>query len=143
MNILLQTSGKQMRNGEKNPKVPSGEWWGSLLDWLTQNGHTTRILPEVLGWDGMLQELEWCDTWIAPDSYWQHFAWYEGKPGIVVFSQSDPLLFGHDCNTNIYKDKGYFRKDQYATWEQAQYNEDAFPSVGLVCEAITKWKTAV
>jgi hypothetical protein len=67
-----------------------------------------------------------CRTWIGVDSFFQHFCWDLGKPGIVIWGQSDPNIFGHPENINLLKDRKYLREKQFWLWEQAEYNEEAF-----------------
>lgn len=44
-----------------------------------------------------------CDLFISCDSFLQHLAYIENKRGIVIFSQSDPKIFGHHKHINIVK----------------------------------------
>lgn len=67
-----------------------------------------------------------CRTWISVDSFFQHFCWDLNKPGIVIFSQSDPNIFGHTENINILKDRKYLRDKQFWLWTQCEYNIDAY-----------------
>jgi ADP-heptose:LPS heptosyltransferase len=67
-----------------------------------------------------------CRTWISVDSFFQHLAWDCGKPGIVIFGQSDPQIFGHPENINILKHRFYLREQQFWWWEQCEYRKDAF-----------------
>jgi hypothetical protein len=53
-------------------------------------------------------------------------AWDIGKPGIVLWGQSDPLIFGHPENNNLLKDRKYLREKQFWWWEQCDYNAEAF-----------------
>jgi hypothetical protein len=73
------------------------------------------------------------------DSFFQHFCWDLGKPGVVVFGQSDPNIFGHPENINLLKDRSYLRDKQFWIWEQAEYKEDAFVNPEVVLEALKKF----
>lgn len=132
MKICIQKNAKPLRNGNLNPKVPTAEWWGELMVLL--EGNEVKILPNKLTWDEMKEMLDWCDTWISVDTYWQHFAWLHQKPGVVIFSQSDPEIFGHEENINLLKDVRYLRPNQFSTWEDSWYNEEAFISPTIVCQ---------
>ena len=78
------------------------------------------------------------DSFIGVDNFFHHFANYYdyNKKGIVIFSQSDPKLFGHDSNINLLKDKKYLRpgKEQYQYWEQTSYLPESFVSAEVVFE---------
>jgi ADP-heptose:LPS heptosyltransferase len=67
-----------------------------------------------------------CDTWIGVDSFFQHFCWDVKKPGIVLWAQSDPNIFGHPENINLLKDRSYLRNKQFWLWEQCEYIKVAF-----------------
>ena len=67
-----------------------------------------------------------CRTWIGCDSFFQHLAWEAGKQGIVLWSVSDPLIFGHPENINLLKNRDYLAKNQFLWWDLTEYNPDAF-----------------
>lgn len=74
--------------------------------------------------------------WVSVDSYLPHLANLIGKPGVVIFSQSDPLIFGHAENKNLLKDRKYLRSNQFGTWEEAEYNKEAFVEPERVLNAL-------
>lgn len=134
MKIIIQNNSRALRNGQPNPKVPPSQWWGEL--YLLLKEHEIVVLPDILTWERMKEHLDWCNTWISVDSYWQHFAWYYGKKGIVIWGQSDPLIFGHKENINLLKDKASLRTHQFASWEETSYNEDVFIEPKLIKEKL-------
>ena len=73
-----------------------------------------------------------CRTWISVDSFFQHLCWDLGKPGIVLWGQSDPIIFGHPENINLLKDRKYLRTNQFHIWEQAEYIKEAFVDPDIV-----------
>ena len=81
------------------------------------------------------------DVWCACDNFWSHFAHYydPNKKGIVIFSQSDPKLFGYFSNINLLKDKKYLRpgKEQYQYWEQTSYIFEAFINPEVIIENLS------
>jgi ADP-heptose:LPS heptosyltransferase len=77
--------------------------------------------------------------WISVDSFFQHFCWDLKKPGIVLWAQSDPNIFGHPENINLLKDRKYLRKEQFWLWEQCDYKKDAFVEPEYVIKHITKF----
>jgi hypothetical protein len=56
----------------------------------------------------------------------------------VIFSQSDPVIFGHPDNVNLLKDRKYLRELQFQTWMGVPYNEDAFVSPDEVVNAVSQ-----
>lgn len=80
-----------------------------------------------------------CKTWISVDSFFQHFCWDLCKPGIVIFGQSDPNIFGHPENINLLKDRKYLREKQFWLWVQAEYIEEAFVGPEVVIDALRKF----
>lgn len=132
-----------MRNGAKHPK--NYPFWEQVLrnvkEPIVQVGveGETQLVPDFRK-NLPLTELEKlvreCKTWMSCDSFFQHFCWDLGKPGVVVFGQSDPNIFGHPENINLLKDRKYLREKQFWIWEQAEYNEDAFVSPEVVVQAL-------
>lgn len=63
--------------------------------------------------ESLKQLVDEMDSFVSVDTYFQHFAAYHGKSGVVIFSQSDPNIFGHSTNTNILKSREYLRANQF------------------------------
>jgi ADP-heptose:LPS heptosyltransferase len=84
---------------------------------------------------GLLGE---CDTWISIDSFLPHLAYGMKRPGVVIFSQSDPKIFGYKQNVNLLKSRSFLRRNQFEIWEQAVFNAEAFVSPSVVFEAVMK-----
>lgn len=144
--IIISPYSKFMRNGAKHPK--NYPYWEEVLK------HVNEPVIQV-GVDGETQlvsdfrknlplyELEKlvkeCKTWLSCDSFIQHFCWDLGKPGIVVFGQSDPNIFGHPENINLLKDRKYLREKQFWIWEQAEFIEEAFVTPDVVIDELKKF----
>jgi ADP-heptose:LPS heptosyltransferase len=131
--IIIAPYAQKLRNGQNNPK--NYPWWPELISLI--NEHIVQVgvegeepLVEDFRKNLSLDELKSlvleCRTWISVDSFFQHFAWDLNKPGIVLWGQSDPLIFGHPENTNLLKDRKYLREKQFWWWEQCDYNAEAF-----------------
>lgn len=149
--ILIFPYARALRNGLNNPK--NYPWWPELIEKLQKNieipgpiiqlgtkeekqlvsNFYTDVPLEKLG-----ELVDTCDTWISVDSFGQHFCWDRGKPGIVLWGQSDPLIFGHPENINLLKDRKYLRDKQFWLWEQCNYKEEAFVDTDTVVEAVLK-----
>lgn len=86
----------------------------------------------------LISLLSECSTWICVDNFFNHFATYYKKRGVVIFSRSDPLIFGYLQNINLLKDRKYLRKNQFELWEQDEFNKDAFVSPEEVARSVEK-----
>jgi ADP-heptose:LPS heptosyltransferase len=131
--IIISPYAKELRNGQNNPK--NYPWWPELISMIDQPIIQVGVEGEKQLVDDFrknlsLKELEVlvleCKKWISVDSFFQHFAWDLGKTGIVLWGQSDPIIFGHSENINLLKDRKYLREKQFWLWEQCEYNADAF-----------------
>ena len=131
--IIISPFSKTLRNGKTNPK--NYPYWKELI----------RLIDEPIvqvGIDGeeqlvddfrknlLLDELgslvNQCRTWISCDSFFQHFAWDKQKYGIVLWSVSDPNIFGHPENINLLKDRKYLVQNQFLWWEHTEYDATKF-----------------
>lgn len=136
--IIIAPYAQKLRNGGENPKNYPLQYWKILLEILDKTGEqivqvgmpgeyqlvTNFVQGAPLGTLASL--IEKCRTWISVDSFFQHMAWAQMKPGVVLFAQSDPLIFGHPENINLLKSRAYLRPNQFLTWEQAEYNIEAY-----------------
>ena len=124
-------------NGKPNPK--NYPYWPELIPQLNYEFKEPIIQIGIEGEAQLVDDfrpnlpmaeliklLHSCTTWISCDSFFQHLAWLEGKPGIVLWSVSDPLIFGHPENINLLKDRANLAKDQFLWWEDQEYQKDAF-----------------
>lgn len=145
MKILIAPFARKLRNDKQNPK--NFPYWSELITLLKGNGITQ------IGMEGEPQLVEnfkknlpllkimdlvnSCDVWISVDSFLQHLAYHQGKRGIVIWSVSDPRIFGYPENLNILKDPKYLREKQFNIWEEQEYNPDAFVDAQTVYNVLT------
>ena len=54
----------------------------------------------------------------------------------MLWSVSDPLIFGHQENVNLLKSRDYLAKDQFLWWEDQEYKHDAFVYPDEVVKAL-------
>lgn len=149
--VLISPYAQAMRNGKENPK--NFPYWTELVTMLVSSGieviqigaSKDRPIPGVTEFKQNLKLkeirnlLSECDTWISVDSFLQHMNHnYERKQGVVIFSQSNPDIFGYKENVNLLKHKKYLREKQFWLWEQCEYNKDAFVSADTVRDAVIK-----
>ncbi len=152
MRIVLAPYSTRLSTGKQNPKNPPDGFWQQVVSQLNAVGHEVIQIgvPGEERIDGVSQFIiNWplkklrdvilnADTWLTVDSFLPHFVWAEklNKRGVVVWSQSDPLIWGHLENINLLKGREYLRELQYQSWPEAVYNADAFVSPEVVVDAV-------
>lgn len=141
--IIIAPYAQQLRNGKENPK--NFPYWKELIAMIDEPIVQVGVSKEQqlvedfrpnLSLSELTTLIQECKTWISVDSFFQHFCWDLKKPGIVIWSQSDPTIFGHTENINLLKDRKYLRPNQFHIWEQCEYNKDAFVEPSQVVKEI-------
>jgi len=131
--IIIHPFAKPLKNGKVNPK--NYPYWKELIskidEPIVQVGVTgEEQLVKDFRQNLSIEELEAliaeCRTWIAVDSFFQHLAWRAGKKGIVLWSVSDPNIFGHPENINLLKDRVNLASNQFLWWEFTKYDKNKF-----------------
>jgi ADP-heptose:LPS heptosyltransferase len=131
--IIISPYSKALTNGNRNPK--NYPYWKELIALINEpiiqvgvEGEE-QLVPEFcknLPIARLKELIGECRTWIGCDSFFQHLAWSCNKPGIVLWSVSDPLIFGHPENHNLLKSRDYLAENQFLWWNFTEYNADAF-----------------
>jgi len=146
--IIIAPYAQKLRNKKENPK--NFPYWKELIAMIDQPIVQVGVKGELqlvedfrpnLSLGELTQLIQECKTWISVDSFFQHFCWDLKKTGIVIWSQSDPNIFGHEENINLLKDRKYLRKEQFWLWEQCEYNKDAFVDPTQVLKHLTQFIT--
>jgi len=141
--IIISPYSKKLMNGRENPK--NYPYWKEVIDQINEpiiqvgvDGETQLVddFRKNLPLSELKQLLQQCRTWISCDSFFQHLGYIEKKPGIVLWSVSDPLIFGHPENVNLIKSRDYLAKDQFLWWEDQEYKHDAFVDPDEVVKAL-------
>lgn len=146
--ILISPYSKKLRNGNDNPK--NYPYWEEVVQGLNTEGFSVVQLglegeKEIKGVTSFLVNLplsqissrvEHCHTWVSVDNFFQHLCSYQEKRGVVIFGQSDPLIFGYRSNINLLKSRGYLREKQFDIWESAQFRAEAFVRPDEVINAV-------
>lgn len=147
MKIVIHCEAQKLRNGNQNPKNPGNVWWKKLIGLLQNEGHEIvqvgvpsdthfvddfRTIP-IKELKLLLQE---CNVWISVDSFLQHLGWRLGVKGVVIFAQTNPNIFGHKENINLYVDEKYFMKNQFQTHEECAYIQEAFVTPEEVVKSV-------
>lgn len=146
--ILIAPYAKKLRTGKPNPK--DYPYWPKLIQMI--EGPIVQV--GVDGEEGLVEDfrknlpiaelrnlIRQCKTWIGCDSFFQHLAWDEKKPGIVLWSVSDPLIFGHPENVNLLKSRSYLAANQFLWWELIEHKSDRFVEPQVVHQHLTELLT--
>jgi ADP-heptose:LPS heptosyltransferase len=141
--LIIAPYAQKLRNGKENAK--NYPYWKELIELIDheiiQVGVTNEIpLVPDCRFNLSIKELRTlindCTTWISVDSMFQHLAWDCNKKGIVLFSQSDPKIFGHDSNINLLKNNLYLRHNQFLWWEDIVPIEDSYIEPDKIIEYV-------
>ncbi len=145
--VLIFPWARNTRNGKKCAK--NYPFWNKVCELLRQTGVNTiqvsgkgeeRInadeLCENLALEDLLNLLRSTDTFVSIDSFGPHFAHHYKRSGVVIFSRSDPNIFGYPENINLLKDRKFLRPKQFEFWDDVKYEQEAFVSAEEVVEAI-------
>jgi ADP-heptose:LPS heptosyltransferase len=131
--IIIHPYAKPLINGNRNPK--NYPYWKELIALIKEPIVQIGVEGEEQLVDDFRKNvpikdlcrlLKDCRIWIGVDSFFQHLAWDCQKPGIVLWSVSDPLIFGHLENINLLKSRDYLAENQFLWWDFTQYNSNAF-----------------
>lgn len=144
--IIISPYAKPLPDGSANPK--NYPHWQQLLDLIPdvvlQVGKRGEPpLVDHCMWDlpldGLRKLLQDCTTWISCDSMFQHLAWQTGKRGIVLWGQSDPLIFGHEENINLLKGREYLYHNQFLSWDLIPMRHDCWVEPQQVIDALAEF----
>lgn len=141
--IIISPYAKPLVNGKRNPK--NYPYWKELIAMIDEpiiqvgvEGEE-QLVPEFYK-NFPVSELKKliaeCRTWISCDSFFQHLGWDCGKPGIVLWSVSDPNIFGHPENNNLLKDRSNLAPNQFLWWDFTEYDPNKFVSPEVVFKNI-------
>ena len=131
--IIISPYAKRLINGKQNPK--NYPYWKELIALIDEPIIQVGVIGEKqlvndfrinLSLNELRKLIRECRTWISCDSFFQHLAWDEGKPGIVLWGPSDPLIFGHPENINLLKDRSHLVENQFLWWEQTEHKNERF-----------------
>lgn len=143
--IIISPYAQKLSNGQENPK--NYPYWEKLISMIDEPiiqigvAGEKALVPDFrtnLPFAELTTLVNECRTWVAVDSFFQHFCWDLNKPGVVIFSQSDPNIFGHTENINVLKDRKYLRPNQFWLWTQTTYDINAYVQPEEVWNKITR-----
>lgn len=141
--IIISPYAKRLRNGKDNPK--NYPYWEEVVSLIGNKEHIVQIgidgekqlvddFRKNLSLEQLAELVGECRTWVSIDSFFQHFCWNLGIPGVVLFGQSDPNIFGHPENINLLKDRSYLYPNQFLIWEQIPHRNDCFVDPKVVAD---------
>ena len=141
--IIISPYSKALRNGKENPK--NYPYWKELVQLIPKDIHIVQVgikgeaqLVDDFRVNLPLNELKTlikeCRIWLSCDSFFQHLAWQKQKQGIVLWSVSDPKIYGHAENINILKDRKYLAENQFLWWDFVEHNVDSFVKPEVVLD---------
>jgi ADP-heptose:LPS heptosyltransferase len=143
--IIIAPFAKKLMSGKRNPK--DYPYWAEVIAGIKEPIVQVGVEGEEQLVDDFRRNLPIselrkliceCRTWVSCDSFFQHLAWDEGKPGIVLWSVSDPRIFGHSENTNLLKSRDYLAQNQFLWWEYTEHKNEKFVSPEEVLKHINK-----
>ena len=131
--IIISPYSKPLVNGKRNPK--NYPYWKELIKLINKpiiqvgvDGEE-QLVPDFrknLSLDELGKLVDECKTWVSCDSFFQHFCWDRKKYGIVLWSVSDPNIFGHPENTNLLLDRKHLAPNQFLWWDFTEYDATKF-----------------
>lgn len=141
--IIISPYSQKLMSGRENPK--NYPFWRELISLIDQPIVQVGITGEAqlvddfrvnLSTSDLRQLIRKCDTWVSCDSFFQHLAWDEVKKGIVLWSVSDPNIYGHPENVNLLKSRNCLAENQFLWWECVEHDPAKFVAPEVVKEAL-------
>lgn len=143
--IVISPYAKKLMSGKRNPK--NYPYWHDVVSKISD--HVVQVgidgedqifadFRKNLSISELKDLIKQCDTWISCDSFFQHLAWDQGKPGIVLWSVSDPLIYGHPENINLLKDRSCLAENQFLWWEHCEHSDEKFVDSQVVIDSLNK-----
>ena len=133
--IIVSPYSKKLLSGKQNPK--NYPFWKSLIHLFSAKYQIIQIgiegeeklvndFRKNIPLEEIKKLLSECEFWMSPDNFLPHLAHHVKKPGAVLWSVSDPNIFGYPENLNILKDRKYIRPNQFDMYDNTPYNIEAF-----------------
>jgi hypothetical protein len=149
--IIISPYSAKLPSGRENPK--NYPFWNRVIEGLSgfdlvQVGiagekkliDDCRFDLSMLDLKKLIKE---CDTWISCDSFFQHLAWYEKKIGFVLWSVSDPEIYGHPENINLLKSRDCLAQNQFLWWDSIKHDKNKFVDAENVIFALKSFLSEI
>jgi hypothetical protein len=136
--ILLSLFSRHTPNGNLSPK--SYPFYKELVELFNKEYITIQLgsskEPDIgavyrynnLPAEDLVRIVQDMDCFCSVDSFLPHLyqCYAPEKKGVVIWSLSDPLIFGYKTNINLLKDRKYLRAEQYLDWNDVEQIKEAF-----------------
>ena len=154
MKILIHPSPARLENNQQSAKFFPISWWDKVItafpkttfyqigtrgDEIVNNCITKFGLSEP----EIIKLAKECDFVVATESFLPHLLHPYNIPCIVLFSRSDPEIFGYKENINLIKDRKYIREDIYGKWITCPVIPEAYIEPEILIKLLKKKKTKV
>lgn len=151
MKIVISPYSQKLRGKtEINPKNYPVRYFKELITLLKQTNIPQIVQIGITGEEPLVEDfrpslpfsklkeliINEMDLFFSVDNFFPHICHHYGKHGVVLWGLGNPEIFGYSENLNLYRDKKYFRPDQFGIWESILRNEEAFVKPDKVIEAI-------
>ena len=145
--ILISPYSKALTNGKVNPK--NYPYWEEIIAGINEPIVQVGIEGEKqlvsdfrknLPLSELKELILQCRLWISCDSFIQHVATSLWKRGIVLWSVSDPNIYGYADNVNLLKNRDCLSKNQFLWWESVEFDASKFVSPEEVIYNINTFK---
>lgn len=145
--ILIAPYSKQLSNGKTNPK--NYPFWKEVIEGIDEpiiqvgiegEEQLTNDFRKNLPISEIQKLIDECRVWISCDSFIQHLASLSGKRGIVLWSVSDPKIYGYAENVNLLKSRDCLSKNQFLWWESVDFDASKFVGYDQVIYNINTFK---
>lgn len=148
--VIISAWSRQTPDGQPSPK--NYPFWSEVVRLLRLKGIKTVQVAvkgeKQIGADEVHFNVPLADisslidshsTWISVDNFLPHLVnVHNKKKGVVIFSKSDPTIFGYSQNINMLKNKRFLRADQFGYWNSVSLDKESFVSPNEVVEAVIK-----
>ncbi len=139
LEIIISPYSSKVADGKVNAK--NYPYFPKLVELLNRDGYEVTqigVTGEEMIWgiSRFLVDLPYselaalvnrCATWVAVDNFFSHFCHANKlKPGIVLWGPSDPRVWSYPENTNLLRGRDFLRQHQYQTWNEIDFNAQAF-----------------
>lgn len=142
--ILIIPYPRRNQDGSKNAKLYP--WWEKVIEELKRTYNLIQLgekgekeLVEDVRFNYTKQQhtelLKNSLTFVSVDTWYPHFA-RKIRPGVVIWGKSNPDIYGYPEHFNIFKDRKYFRKEQFKTWTTEKYEEHVFIEPEIVVQSV-------
>ncbi len=145
--IIISPYSQKLKTGRLNPK--NYPYWPEVISRLSDDYSIIQIgvkgedrfngvheFITNLPLNKLALKLKEVGVFVSVDNFLPHFCQHLGVPGVVIFAQSDPNIFGYNENINLLKNRIYLRKNQFGIWEESDYRADSFIEPHAVISAV-------